>query len=486
MELMEWTNLFFLLSHWFFMLTLGFYLITNLQWYNYRIERVILKHHRRFWHIIFFVVPVILYYATKDFFTIYFYIGYLPGLFLWHRKLDKKLIVTKRVTRFFIILMGAVIFNDVLCLLYADCDVFAIFMPLIFTLAISHIVEKILLSRYALIAKEKIKSLDHLKIVAITASFGKTSLKNMLAQILSEKYKVYATPRSVNTYAGIIRDINDSLSSFTEVYIVEAGAREKGDIGEIARLIEHQYAILGKIGEAHIEYFKTIENIAAAKLEIMHSPRLKKAVVYKDNPLKPYQKTKEMVFFPASVRNINADLEGTRFELKIDKEYHLFETGILGSFNVINISGAIMMAYELGMDTEQIQAKVRELKPIDHRLCKMEINGKLILDDSYNGNLEGMLEGIRLSSLFQGRKVIVTPGLIESTEEANAKLAKAINETFDIAIITGELNSKTLTEHITKPNKIILKEKSNMEDVLKGATQAGDLVLFANDAPNYI
>ncbi|WP_439749645.1 glutamate ligase domain-containing protein, partial [Helicobacter japonicus] len=116
-----------------------------------------------------------------------------------------------------------------------------------------------------------------------------------------------------------------------------------------------------------------------------------------------------------------------------------------------------------------------------------EANEKLILDDSFNGNLKGMKEAIRLSSLYNGRKIIVTPGIVESTPEANIELAQAIDEVFDIAIITGELNSKILREHIHRAQILILKDKAAaLEDMLKSCTQPHDLVLFSNDAPSYI
>ena len=112
-----------------------------------------------------------------------------------------------------------------------------------------------------------------LKIIAITGSYGKTSIKNFLAQILSKKFKVYHTPRSVNTLEGIVKDINDNLGSDIQIYIVEAGAREKRDILKIARLLQHDIGIVGKIGEQHIEYFKTLSNIIQTKLEIIASDR---------------------------------------------------------------------------------------------------------------------------------------------------------------------------------------------------------------------
>jgi UDP-N-acetylmuramoyl-tripeptide--D-alanyl-D-alanine ligase len=97
-----------------------------------------------------------------------------------------------------------------------------------------------------------------------------------------------------------------------------------------------------------------------------------------------------------------------------------------------------------------------------------------------------MLEGIRLCSLHGGRKVIVTPGLVESTDELNSQLITAINDVFDIAIITGQLNAVQFDKELTVPEKIMLADKSLMVKKLGEVTKAGDIILFANDAPNFI
>jgi UDP-N-acetylmuramoyl-tripeptide--D-alanyl-D-alanine ligase len=97
-----------------------------------------------------------------------------------------------------------------------------------------------------------------------------------------------------------------------------------------------------------------------------------------------------------------------------------------------------------------------------------------------------MLEGIRLCSLHDGRKVIVTPGLVESSEALNLKLIEAINDVFDIVIVTGSLNAALFDKNLKVKNKIMLSDKSAMVDVLANQTKAGDIILFANDAPNFI
>lgn len=323
----------------------------------------------------------------------------------------------------------------------------------------------------------------------ITASFGKTSIKNFLAQILEGQYNLHFTPRSINTFKGIVADINNNLAFGTDIYIAEAGARMQGDIREIATLLHPQIGVIGEIGNAHIEYFKSLESIVKTKFELLESNRLQKIFVYEKNTLpNDIDSSKQALIqtYPLSLRNIETTLESTRFEMKLDGEWVEFETYILGRFNVDNIAVAVMVAHYLGMKVTTIQKLVKKLSPIPHRFNLSISNGKTIIDDGFNGNINGMLEGIRLCNLYQGRKVIVTPGLIESDKESNHKLARAIDEVFDLAIVTGERNSDIMAEALQHTQRVILKDKTQLENVLKGMVNNGDLVYFANDAPSYI
>jgi UDP-N-acetylmuramoyl-tripeptide--D-alanyl-D-alanine ligase len=163
-----------------------------------------------------------------------------------------------------------------------------------------------------------------------------------------------------------------------------------------------------------------------------------------------------------------------------------FEAGVIGSFNAINIAAAILVAHELGMDTDAIKKAVKELKPIEHRLQRIDAGGKVILDDSFNGNVDGMSEAIEICRGFDGTKVIVTPGLVEASVEDNKKIATKIDEVFDLVILTGSLNIILYDEMIKKPKKIILQNKAELVNLLAKETKAGELIYFANDAPSYI
>lgn len=304
-----------------------------------------------------------------------------------------------------------------------------------------------------------------------------------MAQLLSDKYRVYATPRSVNTIGGIMRDVNESLSDDTEVYICEAGARERGDIYTIAQFLHPQTVVIGKVGPQHIEYFKSMENIVRTKLELMQSDRLEHAFVHTSVTQEPHEK---VTHFGDGIENLEATLEGLDFDLGLGGETVHLHTEILGGFQAININAAVLVASSLGMDNEAIIKRASELHSVEHRLQRIDAGGKIILDDGYNGNIDGMLEGIRLCSLHEGRKVIVTPGLVESTAELNLQLINAINDVFDIVIVTGKLNSETFEKHLKVSQKIVLQDKKMLETVLGQQTRAGDIILFANDAPNFI
>ena len=456
-------------------LAVGYYSITVLQWYSYKLKRVIFKFSKWQWHILYFILPVATYYLAGKFFWIYLVFGYLPALFVWNRKLDKQLVFTARVKRFF----GLLIFLTLLSYVF-DCyfnSRHGIFLPLILAITGSEIIEWILFNGYKKEAKIKLNQIKP-KIIAITASYGKTSIKNFLYQLTHEKFNTYKTPRSVNTLKGIVQDINTNLP-ICDIYIVEAGAREKGDIKEIVEFIENEYAIIGKIGPQHIEYFKTIENIINTKKEILLSAKLKKSITYEVNEDK-------CIEIKDKIKNIKSTLNGIEWDLEYRAQILHLTAPILGTFNAINISLAFYMAKELNIQTDYLVRKIAKIEPIPHRLQKIEVRGKVIIDDSFNGNIEGMLESVSLAKQYNGRKVIITPGLVEANKELNIKLAKAINDTFDIVIITGSLNRHVLCENIQKPNKIYLGDKSKLEKILSENTKSGDLILFSNDAPTFI
>lgn len=473
-------NTLFSLGAFIMSVCLGFYLITALQWFSYKFNRIIFHYTKPLWHLYFFILPTVFFvlatflggYATFGVSLIFVFV-----LFVWQKGLDKKLVLTSRVKRFFGILVLCLS-----CFLFASNQVLVPVLSLVSAFLLSFVCEKLVYLNFKLKAKNKISNLPNLKIILVTASFGKTSIKNFLYELLKDEFEVIKTPRSVNTLAGIIKDINENLRSNTQIYIVEAGARLRGDIKEISEFLNPQFVIVGEIGTAHLEYFKTVENIRATKLEALLSNRLKYAVLHSSTLKKA---SENICIYDNLICDISSNLDGIKFNMSLEKQTE-FSSNLLGSFNAYNIAACVCMALNLGIKIENLLKNVANLHQVEHRLQKIEAGGKLIIDDSFNGNFKGMSASYELVKSYPGRKVLLTPGIVEGEDSLNEELSKIINDTFDMIVITSGANEKALSKFLDKPEVIILKDKSKMTEFLAQNTKAGDLILFSNDAPSFV
>jgi len=468
-------NLLHLAGYLLFMVAVSYYLTTNLQWYNYKIQRVLFHHTKSWWHIVYFILPFVLYMGA-NYLGGYGYIVaplYAVLLFVWYRGLDKPLVWTGRVKRF----MGTVLFIALFIAL--SFHLYSVLIPLVTGYILSTLFEKMMFNGFKKQAAKKLNSMEDLTVVGITASYGKTSIKNYIAHLLKSKYRTYATPRSVNTLGGVMKDVNDDLPADTQVYVVEMGARGEGDIAEITTFVNPHYVVVGKIGPAHIEYFKTIENIRNTKMEIMQSSRVKEAWIHESAHVKPEA---DIHSYGADIEEVEATLEATSFTLDGVR----YSASILGAFNAMNLAAAVKVAKALGLTDAEIQQGLSTLKPVDHRLQRIDAGGKVILDDSFNGNIDGMMASFDLAMGYEGRKVVITPGLVEVDDALNVQVAKRANEVFDLVVVTGDLNLEIFKKHVEADKLMHLSAKSEMEKMLVEETRAGDLILFANDAPSFV
>ena len=473
-----------------FILAMGYYFITNLQWYSYKLNRVLFHHTKTWWHFVYFLVPFALYVFVDGMgeYGFVVVIAYLGLLFQWYRGLDKPLVFTGRVKRFYAALIFFALFITVVF------NHFAVVLPLFLAYFVSMLIEKMLFNGFKVKAQKKIEAMEDLIVVGITASYGKTSIKNYIEHLLKAKYKTYATPRSVNTLGGVMKDVNDDLPADTEVYVVEMGARGEGDIGEISTFVNPHYVIVGKIGPAHIEYFKTMENIRNTKMEILKTERLKEAWVHESARVKPEsnvhtfgsKENLDIRTIEAAPEYVIEDVEATLDSTSFTLDGVRYSASILGAFNAMNLAAAVLVAKKLGLSDEQIQEGLSTLKAVDHRLQRIDAGGKVILDDSFNGNIDGMMTSFDLVSTYEGRKVLITPGLVEVDDELNVQVAQKANEVFDLVVVTGDLNYAIFRDHVESDKLVKLATKGEMEAMLVEQTRPGDLVLFANDAPSFV
>lgn len=340
--------------------------------------------------------------------------------------------------------------------------------------------------------------------IGITGSYGKTSTKFILKTILSEKYNVLATPGSYNTTMGNVRIIREQLKPEHQVFISEMGARKRFDIQEICQFVRPQLGIITSIGPQHLETFKKIENVAKTKGELLKGVTSDGAIFLpKDNShcFELYKKDEHKKFLYSTkndgsevyAKNIKVTKEGSTFTVVYKKEEFNCTTKLLGEHNVQNIIGCVAIAKYLGLSNKQIQEGIAKIEPVEHRLQLIpSTNGTTVIDDAFNSNPVGSKMALDVIKQFEGRKIIITPGMVELGAEEykyNKEFGVQMAEAVDFAILIGRKRSEPIVEGLRSKkfdemNLFVVNDLNEATVQLGKLTKPGDVILFENDLPD--
>ncbi|MEG2212426.1 MAG: UDP-N-acetylmuramoyl-tripeptide--D-alanyl-D-alanine ligase [Clostridiales bacterium] len=364
-------------------------------------------------------------------------------------------------------------------------------------------VERGINRHYANQARSKINNLPHLRRIGITGSYGKTSVKKISEAILAEKYLTLATPESYNTPMGITRVIREELRPIHQVFICEMGARQRGDIRELAELTSPQIGVLTAIGPQHLETFCDMQTIVDTKFELIEAlPTQGVAVLNLDNPeiaRNSHRAPCRVVGYGLGencdfrAEQIVYDGQGSRFILCHGADRVEFTTRLLGEHNICNILGAVAVAYQLEVPLPMAARAVKRLAPISHRLELKEMPQYTMLDDAYNANPTGAHFALTvLKAMKGGQKIIITPGMVElgdREKELNLEFAAAMTEFADYIILVGQQRGEMMEEALIAkgyPPKCYY-IAANLRDArirLSQIVHKGDIVLYENDLPD--
>lgn len=445
-------------------------------------------------------------------------------LLILRKKYKKPLVLTKRVWRLYSVTSALTVGGMTALALCTFHNFYGIYSGATITLSsimlicvfswififLSHFilipVEKSIQQKYINDAKRILASMHDLKVVGITGSYGKTSTKHYLTRILEEKYDVLMTPGSFNTPMGVVRTIREYMKPYNQVFVCEMGAKQLGDIKEICDIVHPQMGIVTAVGPMHLESFKSLENVQKTKFELVDSlPSDGFAVINNDFEACADRKVSNTNVIRYGISNpkgcdyIATDIQytsgGTSFVVEGKDGFMLMlETRLLGEANISDLLAAVVMAIQLEVPIEKIRYAVASIDQVEHRLSiKHTPGGVTVIDDAFNSNPVGSKMAADVLSHFKdGKRIIVTPGMIELGNEQynlNKTFGEYLSDKVDVAIIVGQYNRDALVEGIKKmnfpeENLYIVDSFNEAQEVLSKILKSGDTILYENDLPD--
>lgn len=420
---------------------------------------------------------------------------------------------TKRFIRLYIaIILFFILENAILLLIsaqfisiYYKLAVFSLvflFSPIfiLLSLGVTLPIEKAISGKYVKRAKIKLDSMSDIKVIGITGSYGKTTVKNILYTILSVKYNVYMSPKSFNTPLGLSMSI-EKLTGEEDYFIAEMGAKHIGDIKELVDIVKPTYGIITGVTKQHLETFKTIENIERTKYELVEGLNKDGFAVFNgfDEIAKNmYNYTDSVTAYLtdseyANVSDIDMSERGVTFTLSLFGESVRCASKLIGRHNLINIALASLTAYKLGVGIEDIRFGIEMLESVPHRLEVVNApSGITILDDSFNSNVKGFEVALESMTLFNnGKKVVLTPGIVEGGRDENGmnvEIGKLISKYADKVILVGKrakyIEKGLLEENFDIENIVKTRTLDDAKTLFPKLLKRGDVLLIENDLPD--
>ena len=419
----------------------------------------------------------------------------------------KRLIITHILIYLIIILLSIFKTNYINIYLFILTILSSLsFYTTFIALIINYPVEKAIYKHYEKMAKSKLAGMKNLKVIGITGSYGKTSSKNILNDILSIKYNTLSTPKSLNTFNGLMITINNKLSAFDEIFIAEMGAYVKGEINGLCDLVNPKYGIITSIGTAHLKTFGSEEAIQEGKMELIeHLPIDGVGVLNKDDPKQVSYKIKNKCKIlwvgidadDVDVRASNIKIDGikTTFDVTFrgDKKKYKFETKLLGKHNIYNILSSLALGYLFGIEIKDLQTSVKRVRMVEHRMEIKRLGNFYQIDDAYNSNPVGAKSALNVLASVDGYKIVVTPGMVElgsKEEELNKEFGKQISEVADFVILVGSKKTKPIYDGLIEKGydnkKIkIINDVRESYSFINGLNKNKEIyALYENDLPD--
>jgi len=325
-------------------------------------------------------------------------------------------------------------------------------------------------------------------VLAITGTNGKTTTKELLAVILSKKFRIHYTKGNLNNHIGVPLTIL-SAPADTEMLIIEMGASHLGEIRTLCLIAKPEYGIITNIGTAHIEGFGSVDGVAKAKTELYeHLRRVNGIALYNDkDPLlteKIFRIINRAVPFsdPTGI-NLLVDIVPSDLNLKLIVTYlhniYNISTNLFGSYNLENVRAAIATGLFLGVDIKDIVEAVENYQPANNRSQVKTTKYNTLICDSYNANPTSMQLALdSFSAIKADHKMVILGDMLElgeKSEEEHLKVLKLLqSQTAEKVILVGPVFHKISA----KSGFNSFENVNNLTEFLKKEPLRGNLILI--------
>lgn len=331
--------------------------------------------------------------------------------------------------------------------------------------------------------------------IAVLGSYGKTTMKEILTTVLSEGKIVASTPGNMNVSVSHAR-FAKTLKGDEQVLIVEFGEGEPGDIARMAGMLKPNYAVLTGLAPNHLDHYTDLDAVAADLLSIYdYVDKDKVFVTAESSMLKPYLPNNVELFSQTSfkewkISNVKTAVDSLAFSLKKGKSSLKIHSGLIGWHQVAPLALVAAVADELGLKKKEIERGVARIAPFEHRMQPRFVHGAWLIDDTYNGNLEGMKAGLNLLAEIKAKRSwYVTPGLVDQgaeTERVHTELGEAIAKAKPDIVVLMDNSARITIESALKKGGYSGELRIETEPLefylnIEHIVAAGDVVLMQND-----
>lgn len=352
-------------------------------------------------------------------------------------------------------------------------------------------------------ATQKMESFKKLTVIGVTGSYGKSSTKEYVSQILSSNFKVLKTLGTNNTPIGIANTVLNGLNKKIEVFVVEMGAYKRGEIKEMCQIVHPRIGIITAVNDQHLSLFGNIKNTMKAKYElidslpknglglfngnnenttILYEESQKKKVLYKCLFGEEISKKED---FDITAYNILTKKNSIEFDVYLKGKTLHFKAPLIGAHNTENILPAIYIANYLGMTDSDIISAVSNLSPLPKTMIMHKAaSGATIIDDTFNANPQAVLAAISYARIYKGKKILIMQPMIELGARGaveHYRVAKEISKICDYLFLTNKNFYKHILKGIKDNNgkcEVKISNSTEIAEFINKETSKEDIVIF--------